>query len=98
MVEIRKTAIYVQWFAALRDRQTRARIDVRVFRLAHGNPGQHRVLSQGVVEMNIEHGPGYRVYYKRRGADLVLLLAGGDKSSQQRDIETALHLAKEFLP
>jgi putative addiction module killer protein len=71
---------------------------VRVFRLAHGNPGQHRVLTDGVVEMKIDHGPGYRVYYTRHGAELVLLLVGGDKTSQQRDIEAAIRLAKEFLP
>ena len=60
MVEIRKTTLYVQWFESLRDRQTRARVEVRVFRLAHGNPGQHRVLTDGVVEMKIDFGPGYR--------------------------------------
>ncbi|MBE7419317.1 MAG: type II toxin-antitoxin system RelE/ParE family toxin [Ideonella sp.] len=96
MVEIRKTALYARWFDALRDRQARARIDVRVFRLAHGNPGQHRVLTDGVVEMKIDHGPGYRVYFTGRGAELVLLLIGGDKTTQQRDIETATRLAKEF--
>ena len=96
MVEIRKTAVFTQWFESLRDRQARARIDVRVFRLAHGNPGQHRVLTDGVVELKIDHGPGYRVYFTRRGAELVLLLAGGDKSSQQQDIEAAIRLAKEI--
>lgn len=98
MVEIRKTALYVRWFESLRDRLTRARIDVRVFRLAHGNPGQHRVLSDGVVELKIDHGPGYRVYFTQRGAELVLLLAGGDKSTQQQDIEAAIRLAKELPP
>jgi putative addiction module killer protein len=96
MVEIRKTAVFTQWFESLRDRQARARIDVRVFRLAHGNPGQHRVLTDGVVELKIDHGPGYRVYFTRRGTELVLLLAGGDKSSQQQDIDTAIRLAKEI--
>ena len=96
MVEIRKTALYVQWFESLRDRQARARVDVRVFLLAHGNPGQHRVLTDGVVEMKIDYGPGYRVYYTRRGAELVLLLIGGDKATQQRDIEAAICFAKEF--
>ena len=96
MVEIRKTAVFTQWFESLRDRQARARIDVRVFRLAHGNPGQHRVLTDGVVELKIDHGPGYRVYFTRRGTELVLLLAGGDKSSQQQDIEAAIRLAKEI--
>ncbi len=95
-VEIRKTALYVRWFESLRDRQARARVDVRVFRLAHGNPGQHRVLTDGIVEMKIDYGPGYRVYFTRRGAELVLLLAGGDKVSQQDDIEAAIRLAKEL--
>ena len=96
MVEIRKTSLYVQWFDSLRDRQARARIDVRVFRLANGNPGQHRSLTDGVVEMKIDYGPGYRVYFTRRGAKLVLLLAGGDKTTQQQDIEAAIRFAKEF--
>lgn len=95
MVEIHKSAQYSEWFNALRDRQTRARIDARVFRLAHGNPGQHRVLTQGVVEMKIDFGPGYRVYFMRRGTELVLLLIGDDKSTRQRDIDTAIQLAQE---
>ena len=68
---------------------------MRVFRLAGGNPGQHRVLTDGVVEMKIDYGPGYRVYFTRRGDELVLLLIGGDKATQQRDIEVAIRLAKE---
>jgi putative addiction module killer protein len=96
MVEVRKTALYVQWFESLRDRQAKARVDVRVFRLAHGNPGRHRVLTDGVVELKIDHGPGYRVYFTKRGAELLLLLAGGDKATQQRDIEAAIRLAKEI--
>jgi len=96
MVEIRKTAVYAQWFESLRDRQAKARVDVRVFRLAQGNPGEHRALTTGVIEMKIDFGPGYRVYFTRRGAELVLLLAGGDKSTQQQDIDAAIRLAKEF--
>jgi putative addiction module killer protein len=96
MLEVRKTTLYTQWFESLRDRQVKARIDVRVFRLAHGNPGQHRVLTDGVTELKIDYGPGYRVYFTRRGAELVLLLAGGDKTTQQQDIEAAIRLAKEF--
>lgn len=98
MVVIRKTTQYAEWFEALRDRQAQRRIDVRVFRLAHGNAGQHRVLTGGVIEMKIDFGPGYRVYFTRRGTELVLLLIGGDKSTQQRDIEAALELAKEWEP
>lgn len=98
MVEIRKTALFEAWFEALRDRRARARIDVRVFRLAQGNPGQHRMLAGGVVEMKIDFGPGYRVYYTHRGTELLLLLIGGDKSTQQHDIEAAIKLAKECKP
>lgn len=96
MVEIRKTRPYSEWFDALRDRQTQRRIDARVFRLAQGNPGKHRVLAGGIVEMKIDFGPGLRVYFTQRGTELVLLLIGGDKSTQQRDIEAALKLAKEW--
>ena len=96
MVEVRKTALYTQWFDSLRDRQAKARIDVRVLRLVHGNAGQQRTLTDGVIEMKIDYGPGYRVYFTRRGDELVLLLAGGDKTTQQQDIETAIRLAKEF--
>ena len=98
MVEIRKTAVFEAWFNTLRDRRTRARIGVRLFRLTQGNPGQHRVLAGGVVEMKIDFGPGYRVYYTHRGNELVLLLVGGDKSTQQRDIEAAIELARECEP
>ncbi len=72
----------------------RARIQVRVDRLVHGNPGQHRNLTDGVSELKIDFGPGYRVYYTERGGELIVLLAGGDKSSQQRDIQVAIALAK----
>ena len=89
MLWIRQTTEYSDWFENLRDRQARARIDVRVRRLGMGNPGQHRVLTGGVVEMKIDQGPGYRVYYTQRGLDLILLLIGGDKSSQHEDIRTA---------
>jgi putative addiction module killer protein len=95
MVEIRKTVTYDGWFEALRDRQAKARINARVLRLQHGNPGQHRVLTGGVVEMKIDYGPGYRVYFTQRGAELELLLIGGDKTTQQEDIKAALVLAQE---
>jgi putative addiction module killer protein len=84
------------WLDALRDRSGRARILVRVDRLIEGNPGQHRDLTNGVSELKIDVGPGYRVYYTQRGDRLVLLLAGGDKSTQQKDISTAIKLAGEF--
>ena len=96
MVEVRSSAAFDAWFDALRDRQAQARITVRIRRLQEGNPGQHRVLKGGVVEMKIDFGPGYRVYFTQRGADFVLLLAGGDKSTQQHDVQLALRLAKEL--
>jgi putative addiction module killer protein len=77
----------------LRDRQAARRIQMRIDRLAAGNPGQHRVLTGGVVEMKIDHGPGYRVYFTQRGIEIIVLLCGGDKRTQQADIKTALGLA-----
>ncbi|MCL2661014.1 MAG: type II toxin-antitoxin system RelE/ParE family toxin [Acidobacteriaceae bacterium] len=77
----------------MRDRQARVRIAVRISRLADGNPGQHRNLSNGISELKIDYGPGYRVYYVERDGVAYLLLAGGDKHSQQRDIKTAQSLA-----
>lgn len=93
-MRVEMTHVYLDWINSLKDRSGRARIQVRVDRLAHGNPGQHRVLTQGVCELKIDVGPGYRVYYAQRGNVLIVLLAGGDKSSQQRDIETAIRLTQ----
>jgi putative addiction module killer protein len=93
-MRVEMTEVYRDWINSLRDRIGRARIQVRVDRLVHGNPGQHRVLTQGVCELKIDVGPGYRVYYTERAGILVVLLAGGDKSSQQQDIKTAISLAK----
>jgi putative addiction module killer protein len=96
MMELRKTDQYDRWLRDLRDAQARARINARIRRLMDGNPGQHRVLSGGVREMKIDHGPGYRVYYTERGGVLVILLCGGDKSTQQADIDHALRLAHDL--
>jgi putative addiction module killer protein len=90
------TEVYRDWINALADRVARARIQVRVDRLVHGNPGQHRILTDGVCELKIDFGPGYRVYYTERGGALIVLLAGGDKSSQQKDIKMAIELAKNL--
>jgi putative addiction module killer protein len=95
-MRVEKTDKYAEWLDALRDRAGRARILMRVERLIEGNPGQHRVLIDGVAELKIDFGPGYRVYYTQRGARLLLLLAGGDKSTQQKDIQLAINLAKNF--
>jgi putative addiction module killer protein len=95
-VRVEQTDVYRDWINALKDRPGRARIQVRVDRLIHGNPGQHRDLTDGVSELKIDFGPGYRVYYTRRGTRILLLLAGGDKSTQQKDIAMAIRLARNF--
>jgi putative addiction module killer protein len=96
MLEIRQTIEYSEWFDGLRDRQAQARINSRIRRLSLGNPGDVRPVGHGVSELRIEHGPGYRVYFVQHGAALVVLLAGGDKRTQDRDIQTALALARNL--
>jgi putative addiction module killer protein len=95
MVEIRQTEIYARWFNSLRDRQARARIDIRIRRLSMGNPGDVKPVGNGVSELRIDYGPGYRVYFVQRGETLIILLAGGDKRTQDRDIQIAINLARE---
>ena len=94
MAEIRQTEAFAAWFQRLRDRQAKARIQVRIDRLALNNPGDVRPIGEGVSELRIDYGPGYRVYFVRRGRTLIVLLAGGDKRTQDRDIQTALALAR----
>ncbi|MBD2159864.1 type II toxin-antitoxin system RelE/ParE family toxin [Limnothrix sp. FACHB-881] len=96
MFEIRQTETYAQWFKTLRDRQAKARIDIRIRRLSMGNPGDVKPVGQGVSELRIDYGPGYRVYFVQRGETLIILLAGGDKRTQERDIKTALDLAQDL--
>ena len=95
-MRVDQTEAYLDWINTLKDRAGRARIQVRVDRLIHGNPGTHRNLTDGVSELKIDFGPGYRVYYTQRGNRLLLLLAGGDKSTQQSDIKRAIELAENF--
>jgi putative addiction module killer protein len=95
-MEIRKTDVFAEWLDSLSDLPGRARIQARIERLAAGNPGDVAPVGEGVSELRISYGPGYRVYFKRRGQALVILLAGGDKNSQARDIKTALRLARDF--
>ena len=95
-MRIRTTELYRDWINELKDRAARARIQVRVDRLAHGNPGQHRNLAGGISELKIDVGPGYRVYYTQRGDALIILLVGGDKSSQQNDIALAQDLVRNL--
>lgn len=94
MIEIRQTDAFARWFAGLRDRTARARVMVRIDRLALGNPGDVKPVGEGVSGLRIDYGPGYRVYYVARGETLIVLLCGGDKHSQHRDIASALATAK----
>jgi putative addiction module killer protein len=96
VVRVEKTDEYAEWIDALKDQTGRARILMRVERLIAGNPGQYRHLTDGVSELKVDVGPGYRVYYAQRGTRLLLLLAGGDKSTQHKDIQLAIKLAKNF--
>ena len=96
MIEIRKTAVFAKWLDNLRDIRGRARVLVRIERLAAGHAGDVKPVGDGVSEMRINYGPGYRVYFKKRGRALVILLAGGDKGSQSRDIKTALRLSRNL--
>ncbi len=96
MFEIRKTDDYAKWIDNLADIRARARILVRVERLAAGNPGDVKPVGEGVSELKIDYGPGYRVYFKKQGQELIILLAGGDKSSQAKDIKLALDLARNL--
>ena len=90
---LRQTEVFVEWLRQLRDERARARINVRLRRLAAGNAGQVRSVGGGVAELKIDYGPGYRVYFTRCGTEIVVLLCGGDKSSQSSDIEAAKKLA-----
>jgi putative addiction module killer protein len=94
MLEIRKTEVFANWLDNLHDAQSRARVLVRIERLAAGKPGDVKPVGEGVSELRINYGPGYRVYYKQQGQTIVVLLAGGDKRTQAKDIKIALQLAR----
>lgn len=96
MIEIRKTKTFSKWIDGLQDIRARARILVRIERFAAGNPGDVKPVGEGVSEMRIDYGPGYRVYFKKIGQKAVILSAGGDKSTQNRDIKTALRLSRNL--
>jgi putative addiction module killer protein len=96
MIDVQQTDEFRRWLGGLRDRRAVARIDARIRRLALGNPGDTKSVATGIHELRIDHGPGYRVYYMRCGAALILLLAGGDKRSQQRDIRRAETIARDL--
>lgn len=93
MIQVRQTETFRSWLADLRDRRAVARIAARIDRLKLGNPGDVKSVGDGVSELRIDYGPGYRLYFKRVGQEIVLLLCGGDKSTQERDIERAKVLA-----
>ena len=95
-MRVEATAEFREWIDALQDLAGRARIQVRIEGLMHGKPGRQRILAGGIAELKVDSGPGYRVYYTVRGTRLLLLLIGGDKSSQAKDIVKARRLAKEF--
>ena len=96
MARVLKTDCFATWLDGLGDLRGRARVQVRIERLIAGNPGDVAPVGEGVSELRIDHGPGYRVYFMRRGPDALILLVGGDKSTQAADIRTALHLARDF--
>ena len=94
MIQIRETDAYARWFARLKDREARSRILVRIRRLSLGNPGDVKSVGGGVSELRIDYGAGYRVYFVRRGETVIVLLGGGDKSTQVADIRAARSLAR----
>lgn len=96
MFEIRKTKTFAKWLDGLRDMRARARVQVRIERLGTGNAGDVKSVGEGVSEMRIDYGPGYRVYFTKRGSEVIVLLAGGDKRTQGADIRTALRLARSL--
>jgi putative addiction module killer protein len=96
VTEIVQSATFARWLSKLDDRRARARIALRIDRLALGNPGDVKPVGQGISEMRIDYGPGYRLYFAQRGKVLVLLLCGGTKRTQRADIERAIEIAKQW--
>ena len=97
MVSVRRTEVFARWLRGLRDLRAKAFIQARIERVICGNPGDVRPVGAGVSELRIHYGPGYRVYFQQRGSMLVILLAGGDKSTQAKDIKSAQDLARNFM-
>ena len=96
MLEVLQSAVYADWFTSLRDRAAKTRIDIRIRRLSLGNPGDVKAVGEGISELRIDHGPGYRVYFVQKDNTYVVLLAGGDKSTQDKDIRQAKALARDL--
>jgi putative addiction module killer protein len=97
MIEVWKTKKYIKWINGLQDERAKTKISTRIKRLVSGNPGDSKYIREGVYELRITHGPGYRVYYKKAGKIIIILLVGGDKGTQRNDIKLALLLAKEEI-
>jgi putative addiction module killer protein len=96
MIEVRQTEVFARWLTGLRDERAHMRINARIRRLSVGNPGDVKPIGEGVSEMRIDYGPGYRVYFTQRSSTLVILLAGGAKDTQHRDIAVAIELARNL--
>lgn len=96
MLEVRQTNDYSEWFANLRDRTAKVRIDIRIRRLSLGNAGDVKAVGEGISELRVNFGPGYRIYFAQQGDIYVVLLAGGDKSTQEQDIRKAKALARDL--
>jgi len=96
VIEIRQTDVYAKWYRTLRDANAKARIDIRIRRVSLGNFGDVKSVGEGVRELRIDYGPGYRVYFVQRGDALVMLLCGGDKRTQAKDIDAAKSMAKSI--
>ena len=96
MKEIRRSSVYIKWLRNLRDTEARARIAARTKRLAMGNPGDVKSAGEGISEMRIDYGPGYRIYYKDTGREIIILLCGGNKTTQQADIDNARKIARLY--
>ena len=96
MLEVRQSQTYAEWFKGLRDRTAKTRIDIRIRRLSLGNPGDVKPVGEGLSELRVDYGPGYRIYFIQKADVLIVLLVGGDKSSQDRDIRNAKILAREL--
>jgi putative addiction module killer protein len=96
MIEIRQTETYRKWFDSLKDRNARMRIDIRIRRISLGNFGDVKPVGEGVSEIKIDYGPGYRIYFVQKKNTIIILLSGGDKSTQSRDIQKAHELAQRL--
>ena len=96
MIEFKQTETFRKWRSRLKDERARAMVASRLDRLAFGNPGDVKPVGQGISELRIDYGPGYRIYFRRRGNEIIILLCGGDKSTQAADIKTAKRLAKDW--